>query len=265
MTAKSQTAQVSSDRSHGSVVAGQFGPRAAAYVASAVHAQGEDLQQLAAMVKGSPQARVLDLGCGGGHVSFNAAPHVAEVVAYDLSEDMLAAVAATAAERGLANIRTERGRVEALPFADASFDFVLTRYSAHHWDDLGAALREARRVLTPGGRAGFADSASPGTPLIDTFVQAIELLRDPSHVRNYSIAEWKAALKAAGFAPGAVTERRLRLDFASWIARMRTPELHAQAIRSLQARMPEEVSRHFAVEPDGSFMLDTMVIEAAPA
>src|SRR5580765_4673073 len=101
-------------KSHGAVVAGQFGPRAAAYVASAVHAQGEDLQQLARMGEGRRAARVLDLGCGGGHVSFNVAPHVAEVVAYDLSDEMLAAVAATAAERGLVNIRTERGRVEAL-------------------------------------------------------------------------------------------------------------------------------------------------------
>ena len=250
---------------HETLVASQFGPQAAAYVTSAVHAQGEDLVQMAAAVRGQAQARVLDLGCGGGHVSFNVAPHVREVVAYDLSRDMLGAVAATAASRGLANIVTQQGRVEALPFADGAFDVVMSRYSAHHWHGFAPALKEARRVLKPGGRAVFADAVSPATGLLDTFAQAIELLRDPSHVRDYTVEEWTEALTAAGFTVGAVTRRRLHLEFASWVARMRTPDIHVQAIRSLQACMAREVIEHFAIEPDGSFMLDTATIEARAA
>ena len=76
------------------LVARQFSPRAAAYVQSAVHAQGEDLAELADFARRNTFARALDLGCGGGHVSFAIAPHVGEVVAYDLSDEMLAAVAA---------------------------------------------------------------------------------------------------------------------------------------------------------------------------
>jgi SAM-dependent methyltransferase len=250
---------------HETLVASQFGPQAAAYVASAVHAQGEDLEQMAAAVRGQAQARVLDLGCGGGHVSFNVAPHVREVVAYDLSRDMLGAVAASAASRGLANIVTREGRVEALPFAAAEFDVVMSRFSAHHWHGFDLALKEARRVLKPGGRAVFADAVSPAPGLLDTFAQAIELLRDPSHVRDYTVEEWCAALAQAGFAVGTVKRRRLRLEFASWIARMRTPEIHVQAIRSLQACMAREVVEHFAIEPDGSFMLDCATIEAQAA
>ena len=250
---------------HENLVASQFGPQAAAYVASTVHAQGEDLVQMAEAVRGLAGARVLDLGCGGGHVSFNVAPHVREVVAYDLSRDMLGAVAATARERGLANIATREGRVEALPFADAEFDIVMSRFSAHHWHGFAVALAEARRVLKPGGRAVFADAVSPAPGLLDTFAQAIELLRDPSHVRDYTVAEWRQALTEAGFAVGRVTPRRLRLEFASWIARMRTPEVHARAIRSLQACMAREVVDHFAIEPDGSFMLDCATIEASAA
>jgi SAM-dependent methyltransferase len=255
MTSKTQEA----------LVAGQFGPRAAAYVSSAVHARGEDLLQLVEMVKGRSGARVLDLGCGGGHVSFNVAPEVGEVVAYDLSEEMLAAVAAEARRRGLANIRIERGAVEQLPFPDQSFDVVATRYSAHHWGDLQAALREARRVLKPGGRAVFMDSITPGRPLLDTFLQSIELLRDPSHVRNYSRAEWQQAVVDAGFELGGLTQRRLPLAFGAWVERMGTPELHVRAIRSLQARMSAEVTAHFEIREDGSFTLDTMALEARRA
>jgi len=248
-----------------SLAAGQFGPQAEAYVVSPVHAQGEDLAQLAAMMAGHRDARALDMGCGGGHVAFHVAPHVKEAVAYDLSDRMLAAVAKEAAKRGLANVVTCQGPAEKLPFADASFDFVVTRYSAHHWRDVPAALEEARRVLKPSGRAAFVDAVSPGVPVLDTYMQGIELLRDPSHVRDYSVAEWRTMLTDAGFKPGTVTMRRLRLDYASWIARMRTPPVQEKAIRALQTQMSTDVVRHFAIEADGAFTIDVATIEAEPA
>ena len=147
------------------LVGRQFGPTAQAYLTSAVHSEGEDLRALAALFAAAGDMRVLDLGCGAGHASFRIAPHVGEITAYDLSPEMLEVVAKSAAERGLANLRTERGRAEKLPFADASFDAVVSRYSAHHWGDLDAALRETARVLKPGGLAAFIDTVSPGQPL----------------------------------------------------------------------------------------------------
>ena len=122
-------------KNHEALVGDQFGARANAYLTSAVHAQGRDLEALVALVSNHRDARVLDLGCGGGHVGFNVAPHVREVVAYDLSAEMLDVVARAAQERGLTNLSTQQGVVERLPFADASFDLVLSRYSAHHWRD----------------------------------------------------------------------------------------------------------------------------------
>ncbi|KEA40832.1 SAM-dependent methyltransferase, partial [Pseudomonas aeruginosa] len=171
---------------HDDVVQRQFGAQAAAYLSSAVHAQGEEFALLRDALAGRPEARVLDLGCGAGHVSFQVAALAGEVVAYDLSAEMLAVVAQSAAERGMANIRTEQGKAESLPFADGEFDFVFSRYSTHHWRDVGLALREVRRVLKPGGVAIFVDVAAPGQALPDTFLQTVELLRDTSHVRNYS-------------------------------------------------------------------------------
>jgi SAM-dependent methyltransferase len=250
------------DKTQHNLVTDQFGPRAAAYVASAVHAQGEDLDALAALAEARAGGRVLDLGCGGGHVSYRLAPFAAEVTAYDLSADMLAQVAATAEARGLDNIVTQQGAAERLALPDASYDIVASRFSAHHWRDLDAGLREARRVLKPGGVAVFIDVVAPGRPLADTFLQTVEILRDPSHVRDYSPAEWNAALGRAGFARIAATPRRLRLEFSTWIARMATPDMHVQAIRSLQARMSSDLRAYFAIEPDGSFTVDTLTLAA---
>jgi SAM-dependent methyltransferase len=244
------------------LVVAQFGPRAAAYVESAVHANGADLDQLAEILRDRPAMRVLDLGCGGGHVSLRVAPLVEHVTAYDLAAPMIAAVEQLAASRGVKNISVQQGAAESLPFADASFDMVLSRYSAHHWSDLGSALGEARRVLAPGGRAIFIDAIAPENPLFDTNLQAVELLRDPSHVRDYSTVEWRNALIAAGFTPGAVTRHRVRLEFASWIARINTPEAHVTAIRSLQKMMADDVAAYLELEADGSFSIDTATFEA---
>jgi ubiquinone/menaquinone biosynthesis C-methylase UbiE len=240
------------------LVSKQFSPRAAAYVQSAVHAQGEDLKELAEFAQAGNFKRALDLGCGGGHASFAIAPYVGEIVAYDLSAEMLSAVAQEGARRGFANLQTQQGTVEKLPFADASFDFVVTRFSAHHWHDIRAGLREARRVAKKGAAAMFMDAVPPEAPLLDTFLQTIEMLRDPSHVRDYSVSQWSEMLHEAGFEPKPAVERRIRLEFASWIARMQTPPVYADAIRALQKDMSEDVVKYFAIEADGSFMLDVM-------
>jgi ubiquinone/menaquinone biosynthesis C-methylase UbiE len=248
--------------SHASHVENQFGARADAYVSSSVHSQGMGLDELEALIRARPPARILDLGCGGGHASFRAAPHAEEVMAYDLSPRMLAAVTEEAERRGLANIRTECGRVEALPFADASFDIVMSRLSAHHWTGWDAGLKEAARVAKPGGLAVFIDSVSPGEALLDSWLQTMEVLRDTSHVRSYSHGEWLAGLVRAGFLPGSMANFRIRLEFASWIERIGTPKIQADAIRALQARMPEPVAQHFALEPDGAFSIDIALFEA---
>ncbi len=251
-------------KTHETLVVNQFGPRAAAYVNSITHSQGEDLIDLTAMMRDRKETRVLDLGCGGGHAAFAVAPAVAEVVAFDLSREMIEAVAVEAKRRGLSNITTRQGAVEALPFAEGEFDTVMTRFSMHHWTDLGAALAEARRVVKADGSAVFIDTVSPGKPALDTFLQAFELLRDPSHVRNYSVAEFRAALAAAGFEVVAIRERRIAIAFGPWLERMNTPAVQAEAIRALQRLVAAPARQHFAVAEDGSFELDTAMIKARP-
>lgn len=249
-------------QTHKELVEAQFGPRAAAYVESAVHAQGEDLAALEAVVAAIRPERALDLGAGGGHVSYLMARHAGSVTAADLSPEMLAAVRETARAKGLGNIGTIEAAVEKLPFADGVYDFVASRYSAHHWHDFEGGLREARRVARHGATAVFMDVFASETPLLDTHLQAVELLRDMSHVRDHSLSEWLRAAGRAGFVTEGHQTWRVRMDFPVWIARMQTPETNVRAIRALQQGASEEVRRHFAIEADGSFMLDVMMIRA---
>jgi ubiquinone/menaquinone biosynthesis C-methylase UbiE len=179
------------------------------------------------------------------------------MMALDPSPGMLATVSKAAAARGLSQIVTRQGKAESLPFPDASFPLVCTRYSAHHWTRLETATREMGRVLAPGGHALVVDTLGDEDPLVDTFLQSIELLRDPSHVRNRTATEWRSLLWSAQVIELERAEWPTRLEFASWVARMDTPADRVAVIRSMQEAAPREVREALKIEPDGSFTIRT--------
>ncbi|GBQ88038.1 SAM-dependent methyltransferase [Acetobacter nitrogenifigens DSM 23921 = NBRC 105050] len=105
----------------------------------------------------------------------------------------------------------------------------------------------------------FIDVTAPAVAVADSWLQTLELLRDVSHVRDYSVVEWRKLLDDAGFALKDVSTDRLRMEFGSWVARTQTPPERIAAIRSLQEAAPEEVVRLLGIESDGSFTLDVSV------
>ncbi len=240
----------------------QFGNAAEKYLTSPVHAQGRDLERLSALVRRIGPVKALDLGCGAGHAGFALASSGAHVTACDLSEKMLGVVSREAKRRGLP-IETVLSPAEELPFEDASFDLMVTRYSAHHWLDLKGALAEAARVLVPGGKLVAIDSIAPEEPLFDTVLQTIELLRDASHVRNYRVSEWKSMLEEAGFTVGESDVWTVRIEFESWIERLDTPPSRVDALRAVFPDLPEEAKRYFGIGVDCSFDLGTAWIGAS--
>ena len=241
----------------------QFNQVAANYSTSSVHAKGRDLEEMVSAVPLTGREQVLDAGCGTGHTALAFAPQVAQVVALDFTEGMLAQGRQLAAERGLSNVEFRLGDVEKLPFAAAQFDLVVSRYSAHHWPHPRTALHEFKRVLKPGGVFLLNDIVSFDDFTADTYLQAIELLRDPSHVRDHTVTQWSAMLTAAGFVDiSVVYSGRVWIDFTAWIERMATPAANADIIRALFDGAPKEVKMALQIEANHNFSFTGAVIRA---
>ncbi len=223
-----------------SLVQEQFGKNAATYLTSTPHALGKSLERLVTLTAPQKDWRVLDIATGGGHVAYTFSPHVGRVWATDITQEMLDMVKAEAAKRGLANLRTTYAKAEALPFEDGSFDLVTCRIAPHHFDSIPDYLAETHRVLKDGGTLAVVDNIVPAGSVGD-YINAFERLRDPSHLRAWTMAEWREAITKAGFAIGHEEELDKRMEFKSWAQRY--DDVMKALLRAMLTQLTPEVRK----------------------
>jgi SAM-dependent methyltransferase len=157
---------------------------------------------------------------------------------------------------GLANLVFQTGAAESLPFPAEGFDGVVCRLAAHHFLSVPKFVAEAYRVLRPGGRLLAADSAEPDdAPEVDAWHNHVEVLRDGSHVRNYTPAEWRGFVTGAGFVLDEVDQVResVPITMRAWLKKGGCRGEAAAEVRRLFLEAPSEVARTFSITamPDG--------------
>lgn len=189
------------------------------YVASQTHAKGHDLVRLVEIAQPQPDWTVLDVATGGGHTALRLAPHVARVVATDITPRMLEKARAFVREKGVENVSFEPADAEALPFEGATFDLVTCRIAPHHFPDPARFVSESARVLVPGGLLLVQDHLLPEDEAAARSVDGFERLRDPSHNRAYSESEWVGMFQAAGLQVEHTGQIVKRHRFMAWAKR----------------------------------------------
>ena len=183
----------------------------------------EDLDLLFRGLALDPTHRVLDVATGGGHTAAALAGRCGRVVASDLTPPMLREARGTAEHRA-GNVVFAAADAEALPFRDAAFDRVTCRIAPHHFPDVRTALSEMARVTRPGGRIGVIDSVVPSEPSLDAFLNGVEKVRDPSHVRSYRVEEWLEFLAGAELLLLQAASLWKTHAFPEWVARTGRPK-----------------------------------------
>src|SRR5215831_18363405 len=201
-----------------SLAQAQFGQNAAEYLTSKPHAQGKSLDRLVALTRPEPHWHALDVATGAGHTAYAFAPHVARQWATDITDEMLGLVRGEIAKRKLANVRVAHAKAEALPFEDGTFDLVTCRIAPHHFESIPRFLDEARRVLKRSGTLALVDNVVPEGSVGD-YMNAFERFRDPSHIRAWTLQEWRDALAQHGFAIAHEEQLGKTMEFSSWAGR----------------------------------------------
>lgn len=215
------------------LVQSQFGPNAARYATSRVHAEGESLSRLVQAVQPRASWQALDIATGPGHTAFAFAAHVRHVVASDLTPEMLHVARGLAAKRGLSNVSFAEAQAEKLPFAGGSFDLVTCRTAPHHFADVSAFVAEAARVLRPGGVFGLVDNISPDDAKAAADYNVFEKLRDPSHGRCLAIGEWLELIGRAGLVLRRQEILTKDMEFEGWAGRMQVANGTKKKLRGM--------------------------------
>jgi SAM-dependent methyltransferase len=153
------------------------------------------------------------------------------VVALDATEAMLARGQAQAAAESCDNVLFMRGDAAALPFLDGSFDVVVSRFAAHHFQRPEAVVAEMVRCTRPGGHVALVDLVADEDLGVAEEQNRLERLRDPSHTRMLAAIEIQALLTEAGLEAVDVATRSLERPLLPWLEQAQTPAQTAGEIR----------------------------------
>jgi len=201
---------------HQAEIRDQFTRQADPFLARHKNTNDDLLALMADCALPCAQDTLLDVACGPGIVSCSFAARVRYVMGLDMVPAMIENARRLQTERGLCNVEWKLGQATDLPFGDASFDVVVTRFSFHHFLDPSGVLREMKRVCRKDGTVVVAD-VTPSA-LTQARFNEWEILRDPSHTRALTREELRSLGDQSGLRMRRCEEFRLAMNLDQLLA-----------------------------------------------
>ncbi len=224
------------DSAHKAVVQESFTRQADVYAVTPTVADPARIERLVEAVDPAPPSRVLEVACGPGFLALAFAGRCREVVGLDLTDAPLAIAEKNRRDRGLANVRFERGDADHLPFAEGEFDVVICRFAFHHFEDPGRVLREMARVCRRQGKVAVEDLVSSEHRARGNYQNRFERLRDPSHTRALAPTELLGLFTATGLELARLYSSELVQNLERWLANSQTLPGPAAEVRAMIER-----------------------------
>ena len=224
---------------HNQVVRREFSKQAAKFGEKGYTLSSEEL--LNWIIDSLPLAkefRVLDVAAGTGHLSHAMSFHVREVVAIDLTPQMLSYAREEITRRSLDNISLEEGSAEKLPHEADCFDLVVSRLAIHHFQGPIIPLREMVRVCKPNHKIGIIDLLSPDDEALAAIYNHLERLRDPSHTVALSKKQMEQILVTAGITVEKLEIRDVEVDFQRWV---QMTETKLETVKVLKEELMKDI------------------------
>ncbi len=241
----------------------QFGKQAEAYAKGNIFV---DVVHLSEVVKRSGVRKgqtVLDIATGAGFLALEFAKKADTVIGCDLTRNMLLKACEKEKSSGLKNTGFILSDVETLPFPDKSFDIVSCRFAFHHFPDPQKALLEMKRVCRD--RLVLVDGVSSEDRDKSIFHNNIEKMRDPSHVRIYTLSEIEKMFNEAGADIIDIIHWEIPQDFEEWMKRAGTQEKQKTIIEQLMLQSLDGDRTELQVKLEDArlgFTYDTVILIA---
>jgi ubiquinone/menaquinone biosynthesis C-methylase UbiE len=232
-----------------------FDKRAEGY-ARGCFASEEHLEAMLLAAEPEATQLALDVACGHGFLTEALATRTKLAAGIDLSSEMLP-------KQGKAFYLV--GDAEYLPFRKESLDLIVCRFSFHHFPSPEHALAEIHRVLKQGGTLVLADGISSELEEKSHYLNQVEKLRDPSHVKLYKKSELLRMLVEGGFAIARVFHWELHQELEDWLSRAAGDESLKARLREIMRRELEENRTGLIFWEDGGktyFAYQTVIITA---
>jgi SAM-dependent methyltransferase len=252
-------------RTNRQLVLDQFTRQAIPFSSAPLMNEESSLRLLMEVSEADANDNLLDVACGPGIVVCAFAPAIRQACGIDLTPAMIERAELLRSEKNLENVFWQIGDVERLPYSDASFSIVTSRYAFHHMTEPATVLSEMNRVCADGGTVLLADVTASTDPAKADCFNRMEKLRDPSHVRALTLDEMLKLFNQEGLKERKVTFYSLEVEVESLLRHSFPNPGDAEVIRELirDSIYGDKMGVHSRIKDDRMFFSYPITVIAA--